>query len=150
MRAVRVASAFAAVAVAAAAAAVLGPPAVAAADVYATFKLPSGNIGCGYSYFAGERPYLRCEIISRLRPMPSKPRGCTEGVWGRAVGMEDWSRAGGLCIGDTVMEPSAPVLPYGKNWSRGGFTCMSRTTGLTCKNRAGHGWFLSRERSYLF
>lgn len=122
----------------------------AVSDVYADFKLPSGNIVCGYSYFEGERPYLRCEILSRLRPLPAKPSGCTEGVWGRAVGMQDRSRAGGLCITDTVVNPSAPVLGYGKTWSRGGFTCTSRTTGLTCKNRVGHGWFLSRERSYLF
>lgn len=132
------------------AALLLAPGATGSSSVYVTFKLPSGNIGCGYSKFAGETANLRCEIVSRLRPMPPKPAQCTEGVWGRAVGMAPTGRASGYCISDTVMEPTAPVLPYGRTWSRGGFTCTSRTAGLTCRNLDGHGWFLSRASSRIF
>lgn len=117
---------------------------------YVNFKLPSGNIGCGYSRFVGETALLRCEIVSLLRPLPPKPAACTEGVWGRAVSARPRGRAGVGCIGDTVIEPRAPVLAYGQRWRRGGFTCRSRVSGLTCTNRDGHGWFLSRERSRLF
>jgi hypothetical protein len=28
------------------------------------------------------------------------------------------------------------------------FTCVSRTTGLTCTNGAGHGWWIGRFRGY--
>lgn len=132
------------------AALLLATGASGSSTVYVSFKLPSGNIGCGYAKFAGETANLRCEIVSRLRPLPPKPRQCTDGVWGRAVGMAPTGAAAGYCITDTVMEPGAPVLQYGRTWSRGGFTCQSRSTGLTCRNLDGHGWFLSRERSRIF
>jgi hypothetical protein len=48
------------------------------------------------------------------------------------------------------MDPSAPVLDYGHTWARGGYKCVSRTSGLTCTNRDGHGWFLSRASSRIF
>ena len=48
-------------------------------------------------------------------------------------------------------------LRFGKDWSwyfePGGYgslfyVCSSRATGLTCKNRAGHGWWIGRYRGY--
>ena len=87
--------------------------------------------------------------MSGLRPLPPKPSSC-EGDWGRAVGMAPTGPASRYCISDTVMDPGAPVLAYGRTWSRGGFTSVSRMTGLTCTNRSGHGFFLSRDRSRLF
>jgi hypothetical protein len=42
--------------------------------VFVTFRTPSGNIGCGYSRFAGEPAFLRCDIRSALRPRPARPR----------------------------------------------------------------------------
>ena len=33
---------------------------------------------------------------------------------------------------------------------RGAFTCVSKATGLRCRNRAGHGFVLARKRSYSF
>lgn len=142
----------AALAVLVAAGAACAPAALAGgsrADVYVAFRTPSGNIGCGYSKFEGETAFLRCEVASHLRPVPARTQPCTEGVWGRAVGMQPTGAARGLCISDTVMEPGAPVLAYGRTWRRGGFTCTSRAAGLTCRNLSGHGWFLSRERSRL-
>jgi hypothetical protein len=121
----------------------------AASTVFVQFKTPSGNIGCGYAALEGETPNLRCEIVSGLKPLPPKPRSCP-GDWGRAVGMAPTGRASRYCITDTVMDPRASVLAYGRTWSRGGFACTSRETGLTCTNRSGHGFFLSRDRSRLF
>ena len=43
-----------------------------------------------------------------------------------------------------------PVLPYGRTLRWSGFACASRRTGLTCRNRSSHGFFLSRERQRLF
>lgn len=45
---------------------------------------------------------------------------------------------------------SWPVLRFGKRWSNeaGGWSCVSRSTGLTCKNRRGHGWWLGRFFGY--
>ncbi len=48
-------------------------------------------------------------------------------------------------------------LRFGQDWvwsvDRRGFgtvfyTCKSRSTGLTCTNRAGHGWWLGRFKGY--
>lgn len=112
--------------------------------IYVSFRTPSGNIYCGYSSGLGSPTSLRCDIRSHLRPAP-KPRKCVEGVYGESVGMSRTSRAAVLCISDTVVNPSARVLAYGTTWSRGGFRCASRASGLTCMNTRGHGWFLSRE-----
>jgi len=42
----------------------------------------------------------------------------------------------------------APVLNFGRRWRAAGFACTSRTTGLTCVNRVGHGWWLGRYKGY--
>lgn len=34
------------------------------------------------------------------------------------------------------------ILRYGQRWKRPGFVCISRRSGLTCKNRRKHGWWL--------
>jgi hypothetical protein len=114
------------------------------AATYLSFRTPSGNIYCAYSSGLGQPTSLRCDIRSHLRPAP-KPHRCVEGVYGESVGMSRTSRAAVLCISDTVVDPRARVLAYGTTWSRGGFRCVSRSTGLTCTNARGHGWFLSRE-----
>jgi PASTA domain len=39
----------------------------------------------------------------------------------------------------------APVVSYGSTWSRGGFTCRSASTGMTCfVNSTGHGFTIDR------
>lgn len=42
----------------------------------------------------------------------------------------------------------APVLRFGKSKRWGGYVCKSRSTGLTCANRRGHGWWLGRYVGY--
>jgi len=111
---------------------------------YVSFRTPSGNIYCAYSSGLGSPTSLRCDIRSHLHPAP-KPRRCVEGVYGESVGMSRTSHAAVLCISDTVVSPGARVLAYGASWSRSGFRCVSRATGLTCTNTRGHGWLLSRE-----
>ena len=54
------------------------------------------------------------------------------------------------CISDTIREPSAPVVGYGKTWRAGGFACSVTRSAVRCTNRDGHGWSLSRARSTLF
>jgi hypothetical protein len=114
------------------------------------FRMPSSNIGCVVSSdpsFGG--PSLRCDILSGLKPAPARPRGCTldwkYGYWMRPTG-----RARIVCAGDTAVDRRAKAIPYGHRWSRGGFTCLSRRIGLRCRNRGGHGFFLSRKHSYRF
>jgi hypothetical protein len=120
-----------------------------ARDAYATFKMPSGNIGCAYSWFSGESAQLRCDILSGLVPRPPRPKGC-DLDWGYGYEMKSTGRAQSFCAGDTALDPRARVLANGQTWKSGGFTCVSRATGLTCTNRSGRGFTLSRARSRTF
>ena len=53
--------------------------------------------------------------------------------------------SGGILYDPATQHPSYVTLPYGKTWRRGAFTCRSRVTGVTCRNRQGHGLFVSRQ-----
>jgi hypothetical protein len=111
----------------------------------ASFRTPSTNIACR-SYRFGGRTFLRCDIRSGLRPQPR--RRCQLDWTGLQLSSRD--RATPSCAGDTVYHARAPILRYGRRWSRGGISCVSRTTGLTCRNRSGRGFVLARERWRLF
>jgi hypothetical protein len=120
-------------------------PASASAK-FVFFQMPSHNIGCVYS---SSPAYLRCDIRSGLKPPPSKPKGCTVD-WTGGYQVGPTGRAHRVCAGDTVLSPDARVVRYGTTWGGGPFTCKSNLSGLRCKNRSGHGFFLSRQHSYRF
>ena len=43
------------------------------------------------------------------------------------------------------------LLRFGQRWRSSGWACVSRSAGLTCTNRSGHGWWLGRAQgSRLF
>lgn len=120
-------------------------PASASAK-FVFFQTPSHNIGCLYQ---SSPAALRCDIRTGLKPPPSKPKGCTvDWTGGYQVGAT--GRARKVCAGDTVLSQSARVVRYGAAWHSGPFTCKWRSSGLRCKNRSGHGFFLSRGRSFRF
>ena len=121
----------------------------AAAGVVISFRTPSGNIGCTFASGLGPSPDLRCDIRSGLKPRPPRPRNC-ELDWGFGYSMAPTGRAHVVCAGDTALIRGSRVLRYGSGWSRDGFTCKSRITGLRCVNRSGHGFFLSRAHSFSF
>ena len=114
------------------------------------FRTPSANIGCMFSSEPGRGgPYLRCDILSGLKPKPARPKGCTLD-WSFGYQMNATGRARTVCAGDTAVNRRARAVRYGSKWSRGGFACTSRRTGLRCKNRSGHGFLLSKRHSYRF
>ena len=125
------------------------PAGAAQASRVISFRTPSGNIGCVYSTGLGSPADLRCDIRSRLRPRPHKPHGC-QLDWGDSYEMTATGRVGVTCHGDTAILPNSRVLHYGSRWRQGGFSCLSRVSGLRCRNRAGHGFLRSRQRSYRF
>jgi hypothetical protein len=55
-----------------------------------------------------------------------------------------------LCYGDTVLDKTLPVLAYGEVWQRGGFTCTSEQSGITCSNADRHGLALSWAKQEVF
>ncbi len=109
-------------------------------------QTPTHNIACAYSTSPAN---LRCDILSGLKPVPKKPPGC-QNDWQFGYQIDSTGRARKVCAGDSVYSPSAKVIRYGTTWRGGPFTCKSTTSGLRCRNRSGHGFFLSRQQSYRF
>jgi hypothetical protein len=108
-------------------------PASANADVF--FKTPSDNIVCQTS-----RGALQCSVLSDRRG-PNLP-------------VYFLRRRGKPYVQTVTGDPAftVPVLGYGrsKRLLGGVVRCTSRKAGLTCRNRRGHGYFLSRGRKTLF
>jgi hypothetical protein len=113
------------------------------------FRTPSGNVQCAYLAGNGFHRELRCEIRGGIRPLPARPKDCV-GDWGGGYDLTPRGRAEILCVGDTIQVQHSRVLGYGKAWRAGAFSCLSQKVGLRCQNRVGHGFFLSRSRSYTF
>jgi len=128
---------------------------VTPADTYESgnFKTPSSNIVCSYFIQIGSRASessIGCVIKSGLEPAPPRRR-CQAGSYaGDRVFLGVTGRVQvPSCAGDPgpyVYVDAARVLGYGRSWSGGGFRCASALTGLTCRNKQSHGFFLSRER----
>ena len=119
------------------------------------FKTPSGNIVCFHSPGPADRrvTLVVCGIKTGLRPKPPYTARCRElGLDYNAdrISLEATGRASpSSCAGDAgplLGARGARVLGYGKTWSGGGITCRSAFSGLTCRNRSGHGFVLSRTR----
>lgn len=114
------------------------------------FETPSKNIVCGYVVARGTPSTLECGVVSGLNPPAPKPSPACKGVDPASdrIRLGATGKPYGFCSGDVgVLAETglAPVLQYGLSLTTGPFRCSSATTGLTCKNGQGHGFFLSRE-----
>jgi hypothetical protein len=120
-------------AAAAVAAFALAVPAMAAADRH--FQTPSHKITCGEFPSGGPGAFLRCDLLF---------------LNDRAAFLRRTGRGRLNHVTDAVGVPGAAELPYGKTRHFGPFTCTSRVSGLTCRNPAGHGFTVSRQRQRVF
>lgn len=119
------------------------------------FQTPSHNIVCMFaSGLVGAGPGVDCAIKSGLNPPPPRVK-CKEGDptdlfvdLGRSGRAHEPSCAGDP--GPLAGDKPARVLKYGHAFSRRGLSCKSAVKGLTCHNKSGHGFFLSRAHSRLF
>lgn len=103
------------------------------------FRSPSGNIGC--AMFEG---VARCDIRKRDWSPPARPARCPDEVdFGQGLTVSHDGRASFVCAGDTTLLPSGTALGYGEASELGGTICMSSSSGITCANHAGHGFFIS-------
>lgn len=128
-------------------AAVAAVAAAPAAAKIVSFQTPSRNIGCiGETAAAGNT--VRCDIRVRNWSPPPRPRGCTLD-WGQGLTLDARGRARFVCAGDTALN-NGRRLAYGTSIRIGTIVCRSRVTGLTCTNRRGHGFTLSRQRARRF
>jgi len=112
------------------------------------FRTPSDNIHCMADVWDGTAE-LRCDIRDNTASAPPAPVDC-DLDWGNAFAVLGAARpAVRICAGDTVMNPDYPVLSYGSRWEQHGFTCSIATDGVTCANRHGNGFFLSKKNQTL-
>lgn len=123
----------------------LAPPAYAELT---GFQTPSKNIHCLYQNEFGT-PSVRCDILNFTGPIPRRPASC-DLDYGRAFEVTTTGRAARACVGDTVADPANRVLAYGRTFTRPGITCTSDTKGVTCTNRLGRGFFVSRANARTF
>ena len=113
-------------------------------------RSPSGNIKC---LFVPGRPSMLLCTIARAdyaRKLTaycgSPPIGVDwAGFTLTATGKGSVSCSGGVLYDPDTQRPTYVTLPYGKSWRHGAFTCSSRASGVTCRSRAGHGLFVSRQ-----
>ena len=117
------------------AAALLLAPAEAGA-AYRAFQSPSGKLGCA-CYSDAETPrQVRCDWA---------------GGNDRAVVVEETGKGRRIKATDTVRDPSAKTLAYGRTTAFGALRCTSRRTGITCRSkRSGHGFTVSVESQRVF
>lgn len=114
------------------------------------FQSPTGNIHCLYIPAAdGEQGWLRCDMLEGEQSYKRPPQDC-ELDWGLSFYVGDRGEAGLTCHGDTVQNPTGAVLGYGSKVQYGSISCEVEKTGVTCKNRQGHGFSLSRARQKIF
>ena len=121
----------------------------AQADRIASFQMPSRNILCEAYIGSVAQTNVQCGIKSGL--VGARPAAHCSG--GDPSTSQVWLPAGGRgarvdCAGDPgpFLNTHAPILEYGRTWVGGAIRCASARHGLTCTNRQGHGFFLSRER----
>lgn len=100
------------------------------------FELPARNILC--ESFSSS---LLCTIDSGLVPEPSHDF-CPDWI-GLFIQVGEY--AGPSCSGDPgISRDPATVLGYGQTWALDGVTCLSESTGLTCRDERGNGFILAR------
>ena len=112
-----------------------------------SFRSPTGNIHC--AIWTGEWAGARCDLRELTQSYRKRPGDC-DLDWGAAFGVGASGKGEVLCHGDTVTNPNAPALGYGKSVKLGAFTCTSEKTGMTCTNGLGHGFQVAKGKQKVF
>jgi hypothetical protein len=103
---------------------------------YRDFRSPSGKLGCAFFSDAATPRQVRCEW---------------EGSNDRAVTLNETGKGRFVRITDSVRNPKARKLAYGRSTTFGRLRCTSRRSGITCRStRSGHGFTVSVEKQRVF
>jgi hypothetical protein len=123
----------------------------AAAGDLTAFRTPSDNIHCLGQADGESGALVDCEMaaIERFTLPLKRPADC-ELDWGTRFSLSDRDGPFMACHGDTLRDPSSPLLRYGKSLRIGPLTCASARQGLTCEDGGGHGFFLSKREQRFF
>jgi hypothetical protein len=113
----------------------LAAPATASAELK-MFRSPTGKIGCAFF---------------RETAVPTEVRCDWRGGGDHAVRVGLHGKARRIHVTDTVLDPDAKVLAYGRTKRFHGLKCTSRRSGMTCRStKSGHGFKVSVEKRRLF
>ena len=109
-----------------------------APDGTVSFVMPSGNVGCLYIPAGGTATYATFTGQEELH--------CTRVEPTYTVVILDHAQRHPVPIASGEMPglDAGPVLPYGRFWQQGAFTCLSAQSGLTCTNATGAGLRMAR------
>ena len=117
-----------------AAIALLAPASAQAA--YRDFRSPSSKVACAFYSDAETPPLVRCDW---------------QGADDEAMQLGETGRARVRHVTDSVMNPEARVLRYGRSTTFRRLKCISRRRGMTCRSLAsGHGFRVSVEKQERF
>lgn len=128
------------------------PPAIEPGTAgFSSFQSPSGNIFC-LILADPESTWVRCDISDFTYAAPTQECGPDVGFHAGSASIEAMAPASiGGCFGDTVADPSYPVLAYGQRAVGGDISCTSTESGMTCQNLAsGYGFRLAKATYELF
>src|SRR4051794_17780980 len=101
-----------------------------------SFRSPSGKLGCMFYSDPDVPPQVRCEW---------------KGGNDRALVLDETRKGKRIKITDTVFDPKAKPLAYGKRTKFRKLTCTSRRSGITCKSsKSGHGFMVSTQKQRVF
>lgn len=111
------------------------------------FQSPSGNIHC-LLVTEEPLPWVRCDLREAVVSYKSDPACGLD--YGKAFFVGRKGQGQVVCAGDTVIDPTAVKLPYGKSTVFYDISCSSDRSGMTCRNGQGHGFTISRARQQVF
>ena len=120
---------------------------VSSADGFG-FMTPSGNIYC--NGFVSGGGGIDCVIINRQGPTPIPRPGTCAQAWGHSFSLEGRGPARMTCGPVPSPVNYTDIAAYGLSADFGNITCTSESTGLTCLNSEGRGFFLSRRQQLVF
>jgi len=95
----------------------------------------------------GYRPWLTCwnQRVRLILAATGTVRVASSGLF---PGLSQPRSAGALHIGETWWGNSRGQFGKGRGSGRILYRCTSRESGLTCRSRSGHGFWLGRTRGY--
>jgi hypothetical protein len=120
-----------------------------AATVIPGFRSPTGNIAC--LLVPGPPASIMCNLAHAgyAKTLQDRCHSSASLDWHGfqllATKAGSTVCSGGILYSPGTQHPRYVTLAYGRTWQHGTFTCTSRVTGVTCRNGANHGLFVSRE-----
>jgi hypothetical protein len=101
-----------------------------------SFRSPTGKLGCMFYSDPDVPPQVRCEW---------------KGANDRALVLDEARKGKRIKVTDTVLDPKAKPLAYGKSTKFGRLRCTSRASGITCRStKSGHGFTVAVNRQRVF